>query len=402
MKASDNELITRVENGAPMGEMLRNNFWFPAVLSCKLIADRAPVRVRLLGEPFVAFRSTDGRVGFFDEHCPHRGASLALARNEDNALRCIFHGWKYGVDGTVLEVPTEPHNKTSFCQGVPLRHYPTREAAGIVWAWIGKSKPQPFAEFEFTTVPDDQVYSVHQRVPYNWVQDVEGGLDSAHVSILHSHWLKDLAISMAGIDTAPIYEFEPQTSGYRYAAIRKLTNGDTYVRVNQFVMPWFAFICPEEIPEGDRLVIITTPNDDYNSTHWMIRYNRVRPLKPSYANPADDRGNWPPSPPAGPADNWGQDRDAMASGHFTGFRHVNTEDFAVASSQGAIVDRTREYLNEGDRAVVMFRRQLLTTVNEYLAKQPLSLANHAKIPYSSIKADALMIPQTTSWKDVAA
>ena len=92
----------------------------------------------------------------------------------------------------------------------------------------------------------------------------------------------------------------------------------------------------------------------------------------------------------------------MASGHFTGFRHVNTEDFAVASSQGTIVDRTREYLNEGDRAVVMFRRQLLTTVNEYLAKQPLSLANHAEIPYSSIKADALMIPQTTSCKDVAA
>ncbi len=399
MKASDNELITRVENGAPMGEMLRSNFWFPATPSSKLLADKAPVRVRLLGEPFVAFRSTDGRVGFFNEHCPHRGASLALARNEDNALRCIFHGWKYGVDGTVLEVPTEPHNKTDFCRRVPIKSYPAREAAGIVWVWLGKGAPGRFPEFEFTTVPDEQVYSVCQNVPYNWVQDVEGGLDSAHVSILHSYWLKRISIPLAGLDTAPTYDFHPQPSGYRYAAIRKLPNGDAYIRVNQFVMPWFAFICPEETPEGDRLVIITTPNDDLNSTHWMVRYNRVRPLKPSYANPAEDRGNWPPLPPGGPADNWGQDREAMAAGHFTGFNHVNTEDFAVAASQGRIVDRSQEYLNAGDRAVVMFRRQLLTTVREFMEQKPLSLVDHVQIEYRQIKADALVIPQTQSWRE---
>jgi len=129
MKPEDNYLITRVENGAPMGHMLRENFWFPAALSCKLVAGKSPLRVRLLGEQFIAFRSTDGRVGFFDENCPHRRASLALARNEDNALRCIFHGWKFSVDGTVLEVPTQPNNAADFCTRVPLRHYPVREAA---------------------------------------------------------------------------------------------------------------------------------------------------------------------------------------------------------------------------------------------------------------------------------
>src|SRR5437868_925448 len=110
MSPEDNELLTRVENGAPMGRLLRENYWFPAVIDERLTPDGRPVGFRILGENFVAFRSTDGRVGVFDEHCPHRRASLLLARNEDNALRCLYHGWKFGVDGTVLEVPTEPNN----------------------------------------------------------------------------------------------------------------------------------------------------------------------------------------------------------------------------------------------------------------------------------------------------
>lgn len=399
MRREDNELITRVEAGAPMGEMLRNNFWFPAALSCKLISDGAPLRVRLLGQSFVAFRSTDGRVGFFNEHCPHRRASLVLARNEDNALRCIFHGWKYGVDGTVVEVPTEPHNKTAFCKRVPLKHYRTLEAAGIVWVWIGKEEPKPFPKFEFTTVPDDQVYSVHQRLRCNWVQDVEGGLDSAHVGILHSYWLKQLDIPMAGADTAPVYDFEPTDSGYRYAAIRRLPEGQAYIRVNQFVMPWYAFICPEETPEGDRLVIFSVPNDDRTTTHWMVRYNRVRPLKPSFMNPVEDRGNFPPLPPSDAEHCWGQDRAAMAEGHFSGFNHVNTEDFAVAESQGEIADRSLEYLNEGDRAVVQLRKQLLQAVKEYARDSNLSFADPEKIDYARIRADALLIPQSSAWRE---
>ena len=393
----DNELLTRVE-GAPMGEMLANNFWFPATLSVKLVADGMPVRVRLVGRNFVAFRSTDGRVGFFNEACPHRRASLALAHNEDNALRCIFHGWKYGVDGTVLEVPTEPHNRTEFCKKVPLRHYPVREAGGMVWVWIGSGPPQRFPDFEFNTLPADQVYAVEQHIDCNWMQDLEGGLDSAHVSWLHREVLKKIGIPLALDDGAPVYEFEDTPSGYRYAAIRSTNDGRRFVRVNEFVMPWFQFICPEK-DDGARLTIISVPVDDTHCIHRMIRYNPLAPLTPDYIYPAPDPTNYPPLPP--PGDNWGQDRAAMARGHWSGFHHVNTEDFAVTLSMGPITDRTEEYLNSGDRGVIRARKQLLDAVKASLAGAPLELARHDEIPYPAIRAAAAVQTTADDWRVIA-
>jgi phenylpropionate dioxygenase-like ring-hydroxylating dioxygenase large terminal subunit len=397
-----NDLLTRVERDAPMGEMLRNNYWFPAALSCKLERDGAPLRVKLLGKPFVVFRSTDGRVGFFDEHCPHRRVSLALARNEDNALRCIYHGWKFGVDGVVREVPTEPHNQTKFCQRVPLRHYPARESAGIVWVWLGRDEPKPFPDFEFMSLPEEQVYSVQQHVRCNWVQDVEGGMDSAHTGILHSHWLKSVGATEVGVDTAPLYEFEPRKYGFCVAAVRRMPDGNNYIRVNHFAMPWYSFICPEEMPEGDRLVIMTTPVDNENCIHWSLRYNRFRPLKPSYVNPAEahDRGSYPPAPPGGPETSWGQDRAAMARGHFSGFHVLNTEDFAVEESQGAILDRSQEYLNAGDRSVVQLRKELLNAVTQYVAGE-FSPQKHGDLSYRSIKADALVLATDARWQEAS-
>lgn len=395
--ARDNELLTRVED-APMGEMLANNFWFPATLSAKLVADGMPVRVRLVGRNFVAFRSTDGRVGFFNEACPHRRASLALAHNEDNALRCIFHGWKYGVDGTVLEVPTEPHNRTEFCKKVPLRHYPVREAGGMVWVWIGAGAPPRFPDFEFNNLPPDQVYAVEQHLACNWVQDLEGGLDSAHVSWLHREVLKKIGIPLALDDGAPVYEFEDTPSGYRYAAIRGTNDGRRFVRVNEFVVPWFQFICPEK-DDGARLTIVSVPVDDTHCIHRMIRYNPLAPLTPDYIFPAPDPTNYPPLPP--PGDNWGQDRAAMAEGHWSGFHHVNTEDFAVTLSMGPITDRTEEYLNAGDRGVIRARKQLLEMVKSSMTGKPLDLARHEQIPYATIRAAAAVQTPADDWRAIA-
>lgn len=394
---AENELLTLVEHRAPMGEFLRSNYWFPATLSAKLTADGMPVRVRLLGENFVAFRATDGRVGFFNEACPHRRASLALGRNEDNGLRCIFHGWKYGVDGTVLEVPTEPHNQTDFCKKVPLRHYPVREAGGMVWAWIGRGAPLRFPDFEFNTLPPDRVYAVEQHVACNWVQDLEGGLDSAHVSWLHREVLKTIGIPLALDDGAPVYEFTDTNYGYRYAAIRKTLAGENYIRINEFVMPWFQLICPEK-DDGQRLTIISVPTDDTHCVHRMIRYNPFAPIVPDYIYPAPDAANFPPLPPEG--ENWGQDRAAMARGHWSGFHHVNTEDFAVTLSMGPITDRTEEYLNAGDRGVIRARKQLLDTVKAFREGRPMPLAQHDAIPYPSIRS-AMSVQASADWHAVA-
>src|SRR5579875_913665 len=157
-----NDLLTRVGPGTPMGEMLRE-YWAPVLRSQALEADGAPVRVRLLGENFVAFRSTDGRVGFFDEGCPHRCTSLALARNEDNALTCIFHGWKIDVSGKVVEVPSEPpERRAEFAAKVRVKHYPVREAGGLVWVYLGKrEQPPEFPRLEFTQLPASHI-DVHR------------------------------------------------------------------------------------------------------------------------------------------------------------------------------------------------------------------------------------------------
>lgn len=408
MTREDNELLTRVENGAPMGEMLRRNYWFPATLSQKLVADGPPQRIRLLGKNYVAWRATDGRVGFFDENCPHRRASLALARNEDNALRCIFHGWKFGVDGTVLEVPTEPHNPVEFCKGVPLKHYPAREGGGMVWVWLGGGEPARFPDFEFMNLPPEQVYPIYQLARYNWVQSVEGNVDAAHVTVLHQGWLG--AITATGVlaaaagKLAPVYEIEDVKGGFRYAAIRNLGDGKRYVRVTVFTAPWYTFIASEDGGEGDRSCVMSVPVDDVTSVYWTVRFNPFRPLRESHFNPVKDPSNWPPYLSGGADQHWGQDREAMKNGSFSGFTdHVVLEDFAVTESQGAIADRTQEYLNSGDRAVVRMRNVLLRAVKQFQqGKAVPDLARHEDIPYPNVRSLSDIIPDSFDWRKLTA
>ena len=290
-----NELLCRIESGSAMGTTLRENFWVPVALSQKLVANGKPIPLRVFGENFVCFRATDGRVGVFNEYCPHRGASLLLARNEDNALRCIYHGWKFHVDGRTVEVPTEPQNAEAFCRSVPLKHYPTREAAGVVWTWFGKSAPKAFPNFEFMSLPPDQVYVTKQLMRCNWVQNVEAGMDSAHVAVLHQAWFGGVNVpTIISDDRAPVYEFEDFPGGFRYAAIRKMKNNKKYIRISRFVLPWYCFIAPSQYPDGDRLVLMSTPVDDTQVIYWNLKYNRRVPLSPSIHNPAEDPDNFPP------------------------------------------------------------------------------------------------------------
>jgi phthalate 4,5-dioxygenase len=184
LSKEDNERITRVGPGTPMGEMLRE-FWTPALRSAALEADGAPKAFRLLAEDLVAFRATDGRIGIFQKQCPHRCASLALARNEGNGLRCIFHGWKFDVSGKAVDIPTEPEeNRAAFAERVPLKHYPAREAGGMVWIYMGKRKTPPkFYDFEFHFPPAEALLRC-AIVNGNWLQGLEGQLDSAHLNFL--------------------------------------------------------------------------------------------------------------------------------------------------------------------------------------------------------------------------
>jgi phenylpropionate dioxygenase-like ring-hydroxylating dioxygenase large terminal subunit len=399
VSASDNELMTRVTGDAPMGTFLRENFWFPAILTQQLVSDGPPMPVRLLGVNYVAFRSTDGRVGFFAEACPHRGTSLLLARNEDNALRCIFHGWKFRVDGACVEVPTQPDNHEAYCATVPVRHYPAREAAGIVWVWLGKGTPPRFPEFEFTGLPANQVRATSQTLKFNWIQSLEGLVDSAHVSVLHQDWLDKAgggttALGAAAQDRAPVYEFENKPGGFRYAAIRKAGEGKRYIRVTEYVAPFYCFI-----PFSTGNCAISVPIDDRSTALYFVQWNVEGSVPVSAYGPTTQPANFPPYLKAGREGRWGQDRDAMRRDSFTGFReHLMLEDFSVAESQGTIADRSNEFLNVGDRGIMLLRRLLIDGARQTINGDKSTLANHEAIPYPTIRAHAAVVPESTQWK----
>src|ERR1700686_1200786 len=257
LTAEENDLLGRVEGNAAMGKLMRRH-WIPACLSEEVAQpDGAPVKVRLLGEDLVVFRDSDGRLGVLDEHCPHRRASLALGRNEECGLRCLYHGWKIDVEGNVLEMTSEPP-ESGFAEKVKHKAYPAQEAGGFVWTYLGPAAEMP--EFEppaFAPTPDCRVSIVKIRVSCNWAQVVEGQIDSAHSSSLHSSEMVPARVDGAkatdstwlrpSTDRAPRLQVETTRFGFHYAAIRRpIANANThdYVRATMYVAPFTALIPP--------------------------------------------------------------------------------------------------------------------------------------------------------------
>ena len=410
LNQNDNELLTRVGPGTPMGEMLRE-YWVPACRSAKLEADGAPERVRLFGENFVAFRATDGRVGFLQEGCPHRCASLALARNEANGLRCIFHGWKFSVDGKCVDAPTEPaEQRQRFAESVPVRHHPTHEAGGIVWVYMGKQATPPrFPDYEFTDLPPEQIQPTRGIIRTNWLQGLEALLDSAHVTFLHSSnlgsaqgrdYFKAESDYMLN-DGAPVFEFIDRPYGFREGAIRD--EGEmSYARVREVALPFFSFI--PAAPTGARVTCCSIPVDDVTTAQWYILYDTEGPLQRDLMSAF---GTWSGEPDhfnadMGGQDNlWGQDRAAMANGHWSGIvgRGNAYEDFAVQESMGPIVDRTKEYLGTCDRVIYRARKLLLDAVKRHRDTGEVSFAGD-DVDYAAIRAVSYAFPSDGDWRDV--
>ena len=185
LKKEQNDLLTQTNPGTPLGKMFRR-YWLPALLSEELVEpDGAPVRLQLLGEKLLAFRNTDGELGLIDEFCAHRGVSLWFGRNEENGIRCPYHGWKYDIRGQCVEVPSEEAS-SGYCDRVALKGYPMIERGGVIWVYMGppELKP-PLPEWEFATVPLENSYMSKRLQDCNWLQAMEGGIDSSHVSFLH-------------------------------------------------------------------------------------------------------------------------------------------------------------------------------------------------------------------------
>jgi len=240
----ENELITRVSPGTPMGDAMRR-YWIPALLAREIAEpDCPPVRVRLLGEDLVAFRDTAGRIGLLDEYCPHRRASLFFGRNEECGLRCVYHGWKFDVDGTCVDQLNEPA-ENQFQHKVHIAAYPTVELGGIVWAYLGPPERMPAApKFAWTQAPETHRHVSKVIQECNWLQGLEGGLDTSHAPIMH-RLLTDNA-RRGGIKPsdayvrakAPNVVVDITDYGYQYVGIRELGAAEMHARTYHFILPF--------------------------------------------------------------------------------------------------------------------------------------------------------------------
>src|SRR6478672_704549 len=362
LRKEQNDLLTQTGPGTPMGRMFRA-YWLPALLVEELPEnDCPPVRVKMLSERLLAFRDSDGRYGLIDEFCARRGVSLWFARNEESGLRCSYHGWKYDVNGQCVDVPSEPR-ESGFCQKVKLKSYPMVERGGVLWTYMGPpDKQPPLPEWEFATVPPEQTFTSKRIQESNWLQAMEGGIDSSHVSFLHRGDLnsdplfRGAAANQYNLrDSRPVFEVVESAGGLFIGARRNAEEGKYYWRITQWVMPSFTMIAPR----GNHAVHghFWIPIDDENCWAWSTNHHATRPLKPEEHQALEDGqgihvalipGTY--RPVANKDNDYLMDRRAQREGRtFSGVEGFAMQDASVQESMGPVQDRTRENLVPTDQ-----------------------------------------------------
>jgi phthalate 4,5-dioxygenase len=408
LRHEDNMALSQVGPGTPMGRFMRR-YWIPAA-KLEQIAEPggAPIRVKLLGESLVAFRDPKGKVGLVDEYCPHRGASLVYGRNEEDGLRCLYHGWKMGC-GYVLESPPEPPART-FARKLKHTSYPVKEAGQLLWTYMGPPELEPpFPKFPWLDLPEDQVLVVKMHQASNYLQGVEGDLDPAHPNYLHRDF--DLADkeSWAGAgwqsiahlmsDGAPIIHCEETPYLMRVGAIRNTEKPRVnYVRSTEWIAPFYCYIATG--PRESRLFKAWHPIDDYSCYTFYIHFDFEKPInvEAAYSN----WGHRTSPPDYKTPHNLGnmhlQDRERMKHGNFSGVSGAAVQDRVVQESMLPIVDRTKEHLGTSDKAVMFYRKLLLSKLKEMDEGKPLP-GQDPLLDYNQ-RACSFDLPAGTPWQDV--
>jgi phthalate 4,5-dioxygenase len=372
LSKEDNELLCRTGPGTPMGELFRR-FWLPALLPTELPrTDSDPIRFRILGEDLVAFRDSNGQVGFLDQNCPHRGASLFFGRNEECGLRCVYHGWKFDVAGNCVDMPNEPA-ESDFRHKVQARAYPSAQYAGLIWIYMGPSDKQPpLPVYQWCARSDaDQTTASKWLQDSNYAQALEGNIDSSHVGFLHRTFDHPTFRSGGRLEQAQQRTMTRETDfGFVYGARRNTPEGQYYWRVTTYAMPTFTQIASQS-KGGNGIFII--PRDD--ETHWWITVTPPpMPDEPPRQDPSI-MGYLTGTAIADPATlglipgTWrrvrNRDNDYLIDRHmqrthnYTGLPGNRTQDQAVTESMGAIFDRRKEHLGAADSAIIVMRRYLM-------------------------------------------
>jgi len=380
LSKDDNELLCLVGPGTPTGELMRQ-YWIPAILSTELPApDCPPMRIKLLGEELIAFRTSSGRVGLIQNACPHRGASLFFGRNEEEGLRCVYHGWKFDVSGSCVDMPSEPA-ESNFKTKVHATAYPTLERGGIVWAYMGvREVPPPLPDLEASMLADGECAIYLYHLENNWMQGWEGEMDTVHAAFLHG-------------GATRIEDTQPGTFAYYQArqrdamfsvidtewgtsyGVRRPAEEDTYYwRIAHQMFPFYAMV-PTGVLGLEVRFRAYVPLDDYNTLVWTVnRLGNTRPAAVRGMPPAgtairldylptttDSLGRWRMKQNL--ANDFEIDRDLQKSGEsYSGIRGIRQQDGAVTGSMGPIYDRTSEHLGTTDALIIRTRRRVLAAV----------------------------------------
>jgi phthalate 4,5-dioxygenase len=370
LSREDNELLCRVGPGTPMGALMRQ-YWIPAALSSELPEpEGSPLRVRLLGEDLIAYRTASGAVGLMQNNCPHRGASMFYGRNEGEGLRCVYHGWQFGLDGRCLDLPSEPAEST-FKDKVRAVAYPCREQAGLIWTYMGpRTTPPPMPNLEPVMSADAKI-QVYQR-ECNWVQALEGDIDTGHTVFLHlgsvdpsdvpdGTWAK-----YALGKRAPRYEVTDMPFGVMYGASRPAEADSEYWRIANFLFPFYAMV-PTGVLGLEIRVRAWIPMDDGHTLALTVGLGQ-----PPQSRTAGRQTVGPPETLPNTTDWYGRfrcvaderndyliDRKAQKTTSYTGINAIFLQDQAVTESMGAIYDRTSEHLGTSDAMVIRTRKRLI-------------------------------------------
>ncbi len=430
----ENDLLCRVEGDAPMGQLMRRH-WIPVALTEEVAEpDGTPVKARILGEDLVVFRDTNGKVGVMDEYCPHRRVSLVLGRNEECGLRCLYHGWKMDVEGNVVDMSSEPAG-SALKQKVKHRAYPVHEWGGWVWSYLGPRSSSlsaaaaagaahdglagdgvpAFVPPPYAPSADVRVSIAKAIIPCNWAQILEGAIDSAHSSSLHSSDFVPARVSAGeanakqwlrpSTDKSPRLQVQHTDYGFRYAALRRpISNAAThdYVRSTVFVAPFTVLVPPNNLYN---VANINVPVDDTHTAFYFLAWG-----DPATTPDADE---WRAFLNVGREntldqyyrikahfDNrFGQDREAMKDGNFTGIKGFPNQDIAMWVTMGPIADRSLERLGASDQAVVEFRKQMVAAARAFAEGRPAIGTGAARVSKEVCSFQAVM-PKTVDWRTI--
>ena len=411
LRKEQNELLTQTGPGTPMGQLFRS-YWMPVLLAEELPEDECPpVRVKILSERLLAFRDSNGKYGLIDEFCAHRGVSLWFGRNEEGGLRCPYHGWKYDVNGQCMEVPSEPA-ESGFCKKVKLTSYPLVKRGEVLWAYMGPAdKKPPLPEWEFAMVRPEQTFVSKRLQESNWLQAMEGGIDSSHVSFLHRGDLGSDPLFKGAkgnqynlSDMQPHFEVVEQPGGLFIGARRNAEDGKYYWRITPWVMPCFTMIPPR----GDHPIHghFWVPIDDENCWAWSYDFHPVRALSKTEVDAMKDgagvhcKVDAAFRPLANKDNDYLIDRAAQKAGKtYSGVAGFAMQDASLQESMGPVCDRTKENLVSTDNGIIMARHRLMRAAKALLDKgvAPPGI----DVEHQKVRSCSVVLPPDVAFKDGA-